>query len=459
MVQVAGITYGIIGIYFFQKIVGLITNNLKAQIVASICIVFGTNLLLYMINVPFMSHVYSFTLLSIFIFLTHELFIKKKQKYLIYLAIVFALIILVRPFNTLVVLLLPIWSKSFSEFINQLKLACTNKKTLIMSAIIFILLLSTQSVVWYLQNGKLFQNSYKGNGFYFDKPHILEFLFGFASGFFIYTPLCLLVLLAGLRNLFCLNKFMLITITLFLILVIYVLSSYWAYTFYDSLGMRVMIDYYAIFGILFAYAFRTNYFRYFIYFSVPVCVFMNLVLHYQILNNIISPAYMNYDKFKYVFLKTGKEYQNILGGCNDMEPYLKNKPSVPSYTYTNADAFEYKSSAEYGVSFKLDSVKLKTNKLYIEIEVERSEKEKNSSSNALLACSIKDSSNKDKYWYAFKINETPSLTDENKRKYRYSLVIDKKMDYNDALTIFIWNFGHQDFIVNTFNVKIYDYNF
>ena len=107
----------------------------------------------------------------------------------------------------------------------------------------------------------------------------------------------------------------------------------------------------------------------------------------------------------------------------------------------------------------MNQINFHTNKLYLEIEIERTEEISNASSDASFACSIKDSLQKDKFWYAFKMNETPSTTNKNSRKYKYSLIIDKKIASNDNLVVFIWNAGHQKFVLNKFDVKIYDYNF
>ena len=95
----------------------------------------------------------------------------------------------------------------------------------------------------------------------------------------------------------------------------------------------------------------------------------------------------------------------------------------------------------------------------MEIDLERTEQEMNASSKAILACSIKDSLKKDKFWYAFKINETPSSEKNNTRKYHYSMTIDKKLSESDELVVFVWNIEHQTFTINKFNLKIYDYNF
>ena len=67
-----------------------------------------------------MSHVYSFAFISFFVYLIRKIFIEQKYLYLYLLAVIFAVIILIRPFNALVLLLLPMWSGSFSEFLQKL---------------------------------------------------------------------------------------------------------------------------------------------------------------------------------------------------------------------------------------------------------------------------------------------------------------------------------------------------
>jgi hypothetical protein len=461
-IQVAGLFYGFVGLYFFQKIIVQIVSSKWQTMCATIGLLLGTNLLFYMVNSPAMSHIYSFALISVFVYLIRRILVEKEARLLIHLAVIFALIVLVRPFNVVVLLLLPIWSNSFKTFKLQLAELFRNRKEIILSFTVFVLLLSLQSIIWYFQNGKLLQDSYKGNGFNFARPHPIDFLFGFTSGVFIYAPLLLLALFFGFIKLFKLNFFQAGVKAFFFTVVVYLLSSYWAYTFSDSLGMRVMVDYYVIMGIMLAYAFsavQQNILRFAFYIASVITVFFSLLFHYQSIHSILPPAYMTFDKFKYVFMKTDKAYSNVLGGCSDHEPYSIVRPSLPIFSCKQEFAQNYDAMFEYGNTFKVDSMKLVSNKLFLEIEIERTEGKSNSSSDALFACAVNDADKQNKFWCAFKINETPSYSEGNKRRYNYSIVIDKKINYSDKLDMFIWNIKHQSFTVNKFNVKVFDYNF
>src|SRR6202008_3823989 len=66
--------------------------------------------------------------------------------------------------------------------------------------------------------------------------------------------------------------------------------------------------------------------------ALGLLLILNLVTCYQYKAGILPPASMNYEKFKYIFLKTDKKYAGVLGGCNDLLPYSKNHPEK-SFNY------------------------------------------------------------------------------------------------------------------------------
>src|ERR1035441_6396162 len=100
---------------------------------------------------------------------------------------------------------------------------------------------------------------------------------------------------------------------------------------------------------------------------------------------------MDYEKFKYIFLKTEKEYQGCLGGCSDLKPYsLRNENPFFSFSNNFSDAtkypkgyFEYKGN-EWGLECMLDGLGFKSNLLYTKVKFKRQEIQTNSSYNGLL---------------------------------------------------------------------------
>jgi len=92
-----------------------------------------------------------------------------------------------------------------------------------------------------------------------------------------------------------------------------------------------MIDFYGVFAILLASALgRLKYepLRTLAFFSVYLCIVLNLFQTWQYSHNYISPDNMNYEKYCHVFLRSADEYRDCLGGCTE-EPFYMSDLSRP----------------------------------------------------------------------------------------------------------------------------------
>jgi hypothetical protein len=117
-------------------------------------------------------------------------------------------------------------------------------------ACIAFLIVVPQLLYWKYITGHYIYNSYVGERFYFDRPHVWQYLFGFRKGWLVYTPLILLALI-GLfysRNINPFFKASLIIIPL----LVYLNSSWWCWWFGGSYGARAMIETYPLLAIGFA---------------------------------------------------------------------------------------------------------------------------------------------------------------------------------------------------------------
>lgn len=82
-VQIATIFYLLSGLYFLRKLLKtylISENNISITLIT---ILFGTNLFHYTVSEPGMSHVYSFSLISIFLFLQRQFFSPEKNQILV----------------------------------------------------------------------------------------------------------------------------------------------------------------------------------------------------------------------------------------------------------------------------------------------------------------------------------------------------------------------------------------
>ncbi|PBQ32596.1 hypothetical protein CNR22_12710 [Sphingobacteriaceae bacterium] len=458
----AALFYVVIGLIYLKKLFQLHTIGDKTSALILLLLFFGTNLLHYTVSEAGMSHIYSFSLISVFLYHSSKFVLRRENKNLISTFAILGLITLVRPNNVLILFSVFIWFRSLNECKVFFKDLFRNKifyKALALS--LFIVLL--QSVVWFIQSKTLFHNTYKADGFYWSNPQLLKMLFGFDGGFFIYTPLCLIFVL-GLGVLFKENKFSFLASVFFILGLLYFFASYWAYTYFDGLGIRVLVDYYALFSFLGAKLFANLLGKAVLYnslvFVAGLFVFVNLIYTYQANRGIMLRAGMTYAKWKYIFMRTAPEYQNVLGGSNELLPYSSTKQGVVLKKEIKLDQpFDY-SQKDYGLSINFDSIGFQSNRVHVKISCRRTELETNSSYDALVVLALEDgTTHQNKSLNSFRLNEAPSTECCGTREYDYTANISADFKPNDKFSIYLWNKKVKAFLVDKFSVQVYNYGF
>lgn len=206
----------------------LLRYNATPVMATLVCllILFGTNLFYYAVAEPMMSHVYSFALIAAFLLQANKWMQEGKPLQFTSLAVLLALIILVRPVNGLIVLWLFIEAGSISAFIARIRETVKKPLHVIASVLLFAGILSIQALIWKEQTGSYFIDAYGDEGFRFDSFHFFDFLFSYRKGLFVYVPLTLLALV-GLIPFYRQHKMRAMFTGVFLVVVIYILSSWW----------------------------------------------------------------------------------------------------------------------------------------------------------------------------------------------------------------------------------------
>jgi hypothetical protein len=462
LVAIGALFYAVVGLIYLRKLFQLHSIGDKTTSLIIPLLFFGTNLLNYTVSEAGMSHVYSFSLISIFLYHSSNYVLNSANRNLLYSFVILGLIVLVRPNNVFILLTVFIWFKSFDECKSFFSSLFKNK-TFYQAALFSIGIVLLQSLVWFIQSKSLFHNTYKADGFYWLNPQILKMLFGFDGGFFIYTPLCFLFLL-GLVFIFRENKFSFLATSLFLFGLFYFFASYWAYTYFDGLGIRVLVDYYALISFIGAKLFVHFLGKTLIYNSLilvsALLVLINLIYTYQANRGILLRAGMTYSKWKYIFLKTGKEYQNVLGGSNELKPYSSIKQEVVLTNSADLPVPFNFSQKEYGPMLSFDSLGFHSKRIRLKIACNRKELFLNASKDAIICVVIEDGKTHDnKSYTSFKLNQTPSTSCCEERDYHYTTNVTGDFKPSDKLSVFLWNIKQQAFLINKFSVQVYNYNY
>jgi len=308
--------YLFLGLFFIRKQLTLQKIPLFWIAILQLTVLFASSLMHYANAEASFSHVYSFSFIAVFAYLITLYSHSGKSKNLYLAALVFGLIILLRPSNGLVLVFIPFLYNSFRLLTDDLKRLFTKDiKQLIIAVLIAGLVIFVQPMVWYLQTGLFFVKPYTNETFIFTKFHLHEFLFSYRKGFFVYAPVFLVLIIMGVfgflkeRNFWKTGTFLLA-----FLFVTYILSSWWVWFYGGSYGARVMIDYYSLIIVFASSAFTLKSKRFKIIFSILILSFscISIIQTYQYENYILDWGNMNKEKFWKVFLKTDDKYIGLI---------------------------------------------------------------------------------------------------------------------------------------------------
>ena len=185
-----------------------------------------------------------------FLYFGKRLFIKPSEaSTYILLALCLAFTIIIRPVNGLVVLSLPFLAGSSQALVKTTLDFLKKPSTIVLSAVIFLFVVCIQLIIYKIASGSFFIYTYANEGFNFFQPHFLAILFSYKKGLFLYTPL-LLISLSGFYILWKKNRFELFSLLFFLIVLNFVLSSWWMWWYGGSFSSRVYVEFIPVFMVL-----------------------------------------------------------------------------------------------------------------------------------------------------------------------------------------------------------------
>lgn len=302
--------YFLLGLLFFKKVLLHLGISLKVIHVCLITIVFGTNIFFYSVFDQTVTHVYNFFLCNLLIYLL----LKWKQSFdsgtLICFYGVLALVGIIRPTNILVVgvmlFFIPDWSfwKTFIDHSTRFKNAW---KIFVIALLIFAIPI----VLWKIQTENWIVYSYGKEVFYFDDPHIAEFLFSYTKGWFVYTPVMFFILIFGFWMLFKKDKPRFFSGIVFFTLAVYIFSCWWCWYYGAGMSQRVMIDFYIIPGYLLTLILNrvqsSFVARNFAYTILSVLISFNVAQAYQIKLGILRWGSPTKEEYWANFLRFKKE--------------------------------------------------------------------------------------------------------------------------------------------------------
>lgn len=306
--QLSALFYFLLGLVFTRKLLKHFFDE-KITALTLLSIAIGTNLFYYTTLEAPLSHAFNFGLIALFAWLTLKWHEKPHIKNTLATGLLLGLITLVRPTNILVVLFFILWDiKNVNQLKQRILFFLRQYRQIIIMLICFLIIWIPQLAYWNLITGQWVFFSYgeKGAGFFFSNPQIFNILFSFKKGWFIYTP----VMALAFAGIFFMPKRVpqaALPVTVYILAMVYVLSSWWNWWFGGGFGLRAFTDTYAIMAIPLAALIKTSFQKK--YTAIPTMAIILTLIWYntfqirQYRQGAIHYSWMNKEAYKETFLK------------------------------------------------------------------------------------------------------------------------------------------------------------
>lgn len=261
--------YLLTGMIYLRRIILAHFSDLVTSMILS-GFAFGTNLYWYTLFQGTMSHVYSFALISVFIWYSMEWqdkrregSVKRREWPIMRLGLLIGLISLIRPTNIIIIIFFLFYGViTGKDLKNRIKELAADYRYILLMMLMAALVWVPQMIYWKEVTGHWLYYSYgSGERFFFGDPAIIKGLFSWRKGLFIYTPL-LLFSMAGIIILWIRRSPHSLPVTMFVPLNVYIIFSWWCWWYGGGFGQRAFIDSYALMAVasaaLLSYAFSSG---------------------------------------------------------------------------------------------------------------------------------------------------------------------------------------------------------
>lgn len=312
---------GMIALIHFLRSIGV--SAFSSTLVA-LLIALGTNLNTYSVYVPSMSHAYSFAIISLFLYIASKWSKSPHDRHFIFMCLLLGIIAILRPVNLIIIFFLPLLFDHFLSFIERIKILLTEKfKLFLLGLVVFFCFVAIQLFVHHDITDSWSIYTYSGEGFdNWNKPQFLNVLFSSEKGFFLYGPLLLLIL-PGISFLSKFKeKYFTFGWLLFVVILFYMISSWWDWAYGGSLGMRPLIEFLPVLIIPIAFMIDqlNNWKKQVLLVFAAVCVIQFQFFQFQFNQHILPYSHVTWEQLARIKWKTAPRFEWMFGYDNDTIP-------------------------------------------------------------------------------------------------------------------------------------------
>lgn len=244
----SGLFYFFLGLLILRKVlVQYFPERTSAVVILLISL--GTNLFTYATWDAPLSHVFSFFLFALALWVFLKWIEIPSGKHSFILGIAAGMIVLIRPTNIVFLLFLALLflfaKKNLPDKLNFLT-GLKWKWLILFTGALLVWL--PQMIYWKINTGQWLFYSYLNEPFFFGKPQIINGLFSYRKGWLIYTPL-MVFSLAGIFMLRDRLREWMFPVLISTVLNIYVIFCWWCWWYGGCFGARALVEFYVVLSL------------------------------------------------------------------------------------------------------------------------------------------------------------------------------------------------------------------
>lgn len=248
-IMLAGLFHGILGLWVLRKLLRrYYDDNTTAWALAGIGL--GTNYFCYASYEANMAHAVLFLWQAALLYCTARWYDTGRTRFAAGIGLFLGLAVLTRPSEAMYVLLPLAWGLTLAGPALRRRAAWwwARRGQILLAAGLLLAVVSLQMLFWHHVAGRWVLYSYTGESFDFLRPHLLDGLFSFRKGWWVYTPMALLSL-AGLRWLRRDVPAAWLPALLLIPVVIYVTFSWGSWSYGGSFSSRPLVSLYPVLAL------------------------------------------------------------------------------------------------------------------------------------------------------------------------------------------------------------------
>ncbi|MBK9416902.1 MAG: hypothetical protein IPN62_06285 [Flavobacteriales bacterium] len=242
--------YVLLGLWMLMNVLRLFFSDGITALSIGL-VVLGTNYLHQVLYSTGMPHIFLFALQASLLWYTVLWHREHRMRHAIVIGFLIGVLCLSRP-SEIVIVLIPLFfgMVSFRRWRDQAGLWWNARGQVLVVATLVLAVAMLQFLYWKKLTGRYLYMSYNnpGEGFDFLRPYLLEVLFSFRKGWYIYTPL-MFVATIGLFRLRRVLPEWSVALPTFFVMNLYVIASWSCWWYADSFGQRALVQSYAVMAL------------------------------------------------------------------------------------------------------------------------------------------------------------------------------------------------------------------